>query len=75
MCGFKHHWGNRIVCVVADRTPEVSGSREGDAPLAPPLQSVEVSRKGRSHPKHKGREGGSFPVKIDKEIRIYAPQL
>lgn len=39
------------------------------------LQWVKVSRKGRSHPEHKGREGGSFPVKINKEIRIYALQL
>lgn len=36
---------------------------------------VKVSGRRRFRRKHKGREGGSFPVKIDKEIRIYALQL
>lgn len=40
-----------------------------------PLQLAKVSRNGRSHPKHKGKEGGSFSVKTDKEIRIYVLQL
>lgn len=36
---------------------------------------VKVSGRRRFRRKHKGREGGSFPVKINKEIRIYALQL